>query len=278
MVVQSEGVRPVMVGLQYFFKVAGGGGGGGGVRWGEIMAYLSLVTLPVLILYLALQRAFVESIASSGREGMTHAGGPMDVPETTVAERSFEAARPTPSHARQQAQRRLMYGCMSLGGDADGAPLSSRDMSRSRGGHRCRPRVGITMFDHADVYRRGKAEAVFGRILRSRPGLREQLVIQSKCGVRLDEDGVAVQYDLSKAWILRAVDESSARLQLRVPGRAPAASAGPTDALRRGRRGVRRPRRARARSESFGVSNMSAAQMRELQRHLPSRSSRASSR
>jgi len=66
MVVQSEGVRPVMVGLQYFFKVAGGGGGGGGVRWGEIMAYLSLVTLPVLILYLALQRAFVESIASSG--------------------------------------------------------------------------------------------------------------------------------------------------------------------------------------------------------------------
>ncbi len=69
MVVQSEGVRPVMVGLQYFFKIAGGGGGGGGVRWGEIMAYLSLVTLPVLILYLALQRAFVESIASSGVKG-----------------------------------------------------------------------------------------------------------------------------------------------------------------------------------------------------------------
>ena len=69
MVVQSEGVRPVMVGLQYFFKVAGGGGGGGGVAWGVIMAYLSLVTLPVLILYLALQRAFVESIASSGVKG-----------------------------------------------------------------------------------------------------------------------------------------------------------------------------------------------------------------
>ena len=69
MVVQSEGVRPVMVGLQYFFKVAGGGGGGGGVAWGEIMAYLSLVTLPVLILYLALQRAFVESIASTGVKG-----------------------------------------------------------------------------------------------------------------------------------------------------------------------------------------------------------------
>jgi multiple sugar transport system permease protein len=69
MVVQSEAVRPVMVGLQYFFKVAGGGGGGGGVAWGEIMAYLSMVTLPILILYLLLQRQFVETIASSGVKG-----------------------------------------------------------------------------------------------------------------------------------------------------------------------------------------------------------------
>lgn len=69
MVVQSEGVRPVMVGLQYFFKVAGGGGGGGGVAWGEIMAYLTMVTLPILILYLLLQRHFVETIASSGVKG-----------------------------------------------------------------------------------------------------------------------------------------------------------------------------------------------------------------
>lgn len=69
MVVQSEGVRPVMVGLQYFFKVASGGGGGGSIEWGEIMAYLSMITLPVLVLYLALQRAFVESIAATGVKG-----------------------------------------------------------------------------------------------------------------------------------------------------------------------------------------------------------------
>jgi multiple sugar transport system permease protein len=69
MVVQSEGVRPVMVGLQYFFKVASGGGGGGSIEWGQIMAYLSMITLPVLILYLALQRAFVESIAATGVKG-----------------------------------------------------------------------------------------------------------------------------------------------------------------------------------------------------------------
>ena len=35
------------------------------VAWGEVMAYLSTITIPILILFLALQRAFVESITSS---------------------------------------------------------------------------------------------------------------------------------------------------------------------------------------------------------------------
>lgn len=61
MVVQSEGYRPVMVGLQYFFQL--------NVAWGEIMAYLSVITIPVLLLFLSLQQAFVESIASSGIKG-----------------------------------------------------------------------------------------------------------------------------------------------------------------------------------------------------------------
>jgi multiple sugar transport system permease protein len=61
MVVQSEQYRPVMVGLQYFFQLD--------IAWGEIMAYLSLITIPVLILYLSLQRAFITSIATTGIKG-----------------------------------------------------------------------------------------------------------------------------------------------------------------------------------------------------------------
>jgi multiple sugar transport system permease protein len=61
MTTQSEQYRPVMVGLQYFFQL--------NVEWGEIMAYLSMITLPVLAFYLWLQRAFIESIASSGVKG-----------------------------------------------------------------------------------------------------------------------------------------------------------------------------------------------------------------
>ena len=58
MVVQTGNYRPVMVGLQYFFLRD--------VAWGEVMAYLSTITIPILILFLALKRTFVESIASSG--------------------------------------------------------------------------------------------------------------------------------------------------------------------------------------------------------------------
>lgn len=61
MVTQSEDIRPVMVGVQYFFQL--------NVAWGEVMAYLSMITLPVLVVFLALQRAFIESIAASGVKG-----------------------------------------------------------------------------------------------------------------------------------------------------------------------------------------------------------------
>ena len=61
MVTQEEGYRPVMVGLQYFFQL--------NVAWGEVMAYLSLITVPVLAFYLYLQKAFIASIASTGVNG-----------------------------------------------------------------------------------------------------------------------------------------------------------------------------------------------------------------
>jgi multiple sugar transport system permease protein len=61
MVVQKEELRPVMVGMQYFFQL--------NTAWGEVMAYTSLITLPVLVMFLAFQRAFVSSIAASGVKG-----------------------------------------------------------------------------------------------------------------------------------------------------------------------------------------------------------------
>jgi multiple sugar transport system permease protein len=36
---------------------------------GEMMAYLTLITVPVLLFFLVLQRSFIESIASQGVKG-----------------------------------------------------------------------------------------------------------------------------------------------------------------------------------------------------------------
>ncbi len=61
MVVQSEELRPAMVGIDYFKQL--------NVSWGQIMAYASIITVPVLAMFIAFQRAFINSIASSGVKG-----------------------------------------------------------------------------------------------------------------------------------------------------------------------------------------------------------------
>lgn len=61
MAVQRAELRPVMIGLQYFFQL--------NISWGQIMAYSTLITLPVIALFLMFQRQFINSIASSGIKG-----------------------------------------------------------------------------------------------------------------------------------------------------------------------------------------------------------------
>nr|WP_242653123.1 carbohydrate ABC transporter permease [Intrasporangium flavum] len=61
MAVQSEELRPVMVGIDYFKQL--------NTSWGQIMAYATMITAPVLVLFVAFQRAFINSIASSGVKG-----------------------------------------------------------------------------------------------------------------------------------------------------------------------------------------------------------------
>lgn len=61
MVVQEESMRPVSVGMQYFFQL--------NPMWGQIMAYGTLITLPVLIIFVVFQRSFVQSLAGTAVKG-----------------------------------------------------------------------------------------------------------------------------------------------------------------------------------------------------------------
>jgi predicted oxidoreductase len=68
--------------------------------------------------------------------------------------------------------------------------------------------VGITFFDHADIYGKGRSEEVFAASV-ARLGLaRESMLLQSKCGIRPAEG----MFDFSGEYILASVDGILSRL------------------------------------------------------------------
>ncbi|SDX20539.1 Predicted oxidoreductase [Arthrobacter sp. cf158] len=108
---------------------------------------------------------------------------------------------------------RLIYGCMGLGGPWDGTSYGAAEIDQAAAVIEAAQGIGIELFDHADIYRSGKSEAVFGEVLVRSQGLREKIQLQSKCGIRLGERGLDTHYDLSREAILERVNQSLKRLQ-----------------------------------------------------------------
>lgn len=115
-------------------------------------------------------------------------------------------------HTDLQASR-LAYGCMNLGGAMDDSPLT-RDLVRTaHAAVEAALEAGINCFDHADIYAAGKSEAVFGEVLKARPGLRERIILQSKCGIRLSTGpNDPKRYDFSYGHLVGSVEASLRRL------------------------------------------------------------------
>ncbi|MFK0572645.1 aldo/keto reductase family oxidoreductase [Endozoicomonas sp.] len=107
---------------------------------------------------------------------------------------------------------RIAAGCMGLGGDWDNSPVSPAHIKQAHQLVDSALESGINFFDHADIYTRGKAEQVFGHVLTERPELRENIFLQSKCGIRFAEGNVPNRYDFSREWIIHSVENSLARL------------------------------------------------------------------
>ena len=158
---------------------------------------------------------------------------------------------------------RLIYGCMGLGGDWSPAPYVAADIDHAAAAVEAALSIGVTVFDHADIYRFGKAEQVFGEVLKRAPGLRERIEIQTKCGIRLDAEHAP--YDLGA--IVARVDDSLARLGVDYvdtlllhrpdPLMEPAVVAAAVADLH-----------AAGKIRALGVSNMSGAQIAFLQREI----------
>ena len=107
---------------------------------------------------------------------------------------------------------RLVFGCMGLGGGWNKDAITKAHLKQT---HECIDAAiagGINFFDHADIYTFGKAEQVFGQALAERPELREHMYIQSKCGIRFEDDKGPKRYDFSAKWIEESVEGSLKRL------------------------------------------------------------------
>lgn len=107
----------------------------------------------------------------------------------------------------------LVLGCMRMGGDWDkNSPITEAHYKEGQAAVEAALDIGINMFDHADIYTVGKAERVFGRVLSNQPGLREKIILQSKCGIRFEDEHGPHRFDFSEQHILNSVDGILSRL------------------------------------------------------------------
>jgi predicted oxidoreductase len=72
--------------------------------------------------------------------------------------------------------------------------------------------LGVTTFDHADIYGEYTCEAIFGEALEAKPDLRDRIEIVTKCGVKLASSRRPANrlhaYDTSREHIVTSVDNS----------------------------------------------------------------------
>ncbi len=163
---------------------------------------------------------------------------------------------------------RLVLGCMPFGGGWNKEAVTDENVKQGQAAIDAALSIGISMLDTADVYTLGKSETVLGTIIKGRPSLREQIIIQSKCGIRPGNDTLPTRFDFSKSHILESVDSSLKRLQIEYldvlllhrpdPLMEPDEVAEAFGKLK-----------AAGKVRYFGVSNMNVSQMRFLQSTLP---------
>ncbi|RNB81219.1 aldo/keto reductase family oxidoreductase [Brevibacillus fluminis] len=123
---------------------------------------------------------------------------------------------------------------------------------------------GINFFDHADIYGQGRCEERFAEAIQMNQGIREKMILQSKCGIRSKEN----YYDFSKEHIVGSVDGILQRLKTDYldilllhrpdPLVEPTKVAEAFDALHRS-----------GKVRYFGVSNHNPAQIELLQKFTP---------
>ena len=110
---------------------------------------------------------------------------------------------------------RLAYGCMRINAGQERHRLTPGQEAAARGAILAAWEAGYTHFDHADIYGNGVCEEIFGRVLREVAGMRDRVLVASKCGIRWrgePDDSAPHRWDFSREHILRSCEDSLERL------------------------------------------------------------------
>ncbi|MDI9334913.1 MAG: aldo/keto reductase [Cytophagales bacterium] len=109
---------------------------------------------------------------------------------------------------------RIVYGAWRMSDDVDNAPKDALQKIHAA------LDIGITTFDHADIYGDYSCETLFGAALRLDASIKERIQIVTKCDIMLTSDKYPDRrfkhYDTTAAHIRASVDASLARLDVDV--------------------------------------------------------------
>jgi len=110
---------------------------------------------------------------------------------------------------------RLAYGCWRIAGTREQFKSDAEADAGGRAALIAAYEAGYTLFDGADIYGGGRCEEILGRTLSEVSGMRERIIITSKCGVRHagspnpDSPG---RYDFSPDYIVKCCEQSLKKL------------------------------------------------------------------
>jgi predicted oxidoreductase len=114
---------------------------------------------------------------------------------------------------------------------------------------------GYTLFDNADIYCLGACETILGKAFKQVRGMRDRVLVATKCGIRMADDpaGSPYHYNSSAEHILHSCEQSLTRMGIET-----------IDLYHLHRADLGKVR-------EFGVSNFSPSLLAALQKHCPMR-------
>lgn len=113
----------------------------------------------------------------------------------------------------------LAYGCWRIAGDVSDPGPSAEAVAAGTRAVITAYEAGYTLFDNADIYGRGAAEQIMGTALREVSGMRDRIVLLTKCGVRHGRQpnpDSPHRYDLSVDHLIRSCEGSLKRLGVEI--------------------------------------------------------------